>query len=82
MSSLFGEPVPGLVTTPLVALATSAVATWAGVSVRWSASQRAAAPTTCGVAIEVPEMVLVAVSLVFQDDLMLEPGAKTSTRLP
>ena len=42
----------------------------------------AATPATCGVAIEVPLIVLVAVSLVFQDDRMLEPGAKISTTLP
>jgi len=43
---------------------------------------RAATPATCGVAIEVPEIVFVAVSLVFQDEVMLEPGAKTSTHVP
>jgi hypothetical protein len=34
------------------------------------------------VAIDVPEMVLVAVSLVFQEEVMLLPGAKTSTQGP
>src|ERR1044072_8261573 len=43
---------------------------------------RAATPATCGVAIEVPLKVAVAVSLVFHDDKMLEPGAKISTTLP
>ena len=42
----------------------------------------AATPATCGVAIEVPEIVLVAVSLVLQADVMLEPGAKISTQVP
>lgn len=35
--SLFGEPLPGLVTTPLVAPFTRAVATWAGVAEVWLA---------------------------------------------
>jgi len=39
-------------------------------------------PDTIGVAIEVPLMVLVAVSLVYQDDRILEPGAKTFTQFP
>jgi hypothetical protein len=34
------------------------------------------------VAIDVPLMVFVAVSLVFHDDVMLEPGAKMSTHVP
>ncbi len=42
----------------------------------------AAAPTTCGVAIEVPLIVLVAVSLVFQAEVMFEPGAKMSRQVP
>ena len=40
------------------------------------------APATCGVAIEVPLMVFVAVSLVFQAEVMLEPGAKMSRHVP
>ena len=31
---------------------------------------------------DVPLIVLVAVSLVFQDEVMLEPGAKMSTQVP
>ena len=42
----------------------------------------AAAPTTCGVAIDVPLMVLVAVELVFHADVMPEPGANMSTQVP
>jgi hypothetical protein len=34
------------------------------------------------VAIDVPEMLLVAVSLVFQEEVMLDPGAKISTQVP
>ena len=43
---------------------------------------RAATPATCGDAIEVPLSVAVAVSLAFDADKMLEPGAKISTTLP
>ena len=39
-------------------------------------------PATCGVAIDVPEMLFVAVSLVFHDDTMFEPGAKMSVQEP
>ena len=46
------------------------------------ASTSAAAPATCGVAIDVPEIVLVAVSLVNQDEVMFTPGAKMSRQVP
>jgi hypothetical protein len=36
----------------------------------------------CGVAIDVPLIVLVAVSLVFQSEVMFTPGAKRSTHVP
>lgn len=42
----------------------------------------AVAPATCGQAIEVPEMVLVAVVLVGHAALMLDPGAWMSTQEP
>jgi hypothetical protein len=42
----------------------------------------AAIPATCGEAIEVPEMVFVAVVEVNHADKMLEPGAKTSRQDP
>src|SRR3954447_11695375 len=61
-SSLFGEPVPALVTLPVRALATRASRTRAGVAVGLADRYRAAAPVTCGVAIEVPLIVVVAVS--------------------
>src|SRR5438132_1428002 len=56
--------------------------TWAGVKLGLADAMSAATPTTCGVAIEVPLIVLVAVSLVFQDDVMPCPGAKMSTQVP
>ena len=42
----------------------------------------AATPATCGDAIEVPEIVLVAVLEVYHADKMFEPGAKTSRHEP
>src|SRR5881394_2267480 len=39
-------------------------------------------PVTCGVAIDVPLSVAVAVSLVLYAEMMLDPGAKMSTMLP
>lgn len=43
---------------------------------------KAATPATCGAAIEVPEIVLVALFEVYQAEVMLEPGAKMSTQVP
>src|SRR4051812_12022126 len=62
-SSRFAEPAPGLVTLPGVASATSLSRTCAGVSDGDAPSTSAAAPTTAGVAIDVPLIVLVAVLL-------------------
>ena len=56
--------------------------TVAGVALGLLWRNRAATPATCGVAIDVPLSVAVAVSLVSQADRMLEPGAKISTTLP
>jgi hypothetical protein len=39
-------------------------------------------PAVCGVAIEVPLIVFVAVSFVYHEDRMLTPGAKMSTQVP
>ena len=72
---------PGLEITLAVALATIVSRTCCGV-IAEPCSNRAAAPTTCGVAIDVPLIVLVAVSDVYQDDVMLWPGAKMSTQVP
>ena len=59
-----------------------AAVTVAGDAVGFVSRNRAATPATCGVAIDVPEMVLVAVSLVRQAEVMLLPGAKMSTQVP
>src|SRR4051794_12954233 len=80
--SRFGEPEPGLLTTPDVALPFSADATCAGVADGLAARYSAAAPVTCGVAIDVPLSVSVAVSLVLPVDSVFTPGAKMSTQVP
>jgi len=61
---------------------TSAALTWTGVVAGWAPSQSAAAPATAGEAIEVPEIVLVAVSAVSQSDVTDTPGANRSTQRP
>src|SRR5689334_4548635 len=81
-SKRFGEPVPGLVTWFKVEPLTIAAVTVAGDAVGFVSRNNAATPVTCGVAIDVPEIVFVAVSLVFHDDVMLLPGAKISTHVP
>ena len=65
-----GEPVPGFVTLFGVELASMVLHTCAGVAVGFALRIKAAAPTTCGVAIDVPLIVLVAVLLEFQADVM------------
>src|SRR5215510_6611605 len=59
-----------------------AAVTVAGEAVGFVSRNNAATPVTCGVAIDVPEIVLVAVSLVFHEDVMLLPGAKMSRQVP
>ena len=81
-SKRLGEPVPALVTTLAVAVLVNAVPTAAALAPGLFCKYNAATPTTCGVAMLVPLIVLVAVSLVFHDDVMLEPGAKISTQVP
>src|SRR3954453_6460925 len=44
--------------------------------------ESAPTPATCGDAIEVPLMVLVAVVELYHDEVMLLPGAKMSTHVP
>src|SRR5262245_60170337 len=69
-------------TTPWVALETIAFETSAGVADGLVSRYRAATPVTCGVAIEVPLIVLVAVSPVAHAEVMLTPGENRSTQLP
>ena len=81
-SSRFGEPVPALVTLFGVELLMIAAATVAGDAPGFASRNKAATPATCGDAIDVPEIVLVAVSLVLHVEVMLLPGAKMSTHVP
>lgn len=78
----FGEPVPMELSLFGVALAIRKLATAAGDAVGLAASASAATPAIWGVAIEVPLMVLVAVVLLFQADVMLLPGPKISRHVP
>src|SRR5688572_19180468 len=65
-----------------LALSTMAACTAAGAAVGLTDRYSAAAPATWGEAIDVPLMALVAVSLVCQADVMLDPGANRSTQVP
>ena len=81
-SSRLGEPVPAFVTLFGVELLMIAAVTVAGEALGFVSRNNAATPATCGVAIDVPEIVLVAVSLVLHADVILLPGAKMSTQVP
>src|SRR5215218_8438130 len=61
-SSRLGVPLVAPVITPAVALDTSPAATCAGVRAGFWDSSSAAAPATCGEAIEVPDIEAVAVA--------------------
>ena len=78
----FGEPLPDPATTPAVAVDVIHDATPDTESDEFALSAKAAIPATCGEAIDVPEIVLVALFDVCQADVMFEPGAKTSTHEP
>jgi hypothetical protein len=81
-SSRFGVPVGMPLNLLRLATLTISFLTVAGDALGLLCKKRAATPATCGVAIEVPLSVAVAVSLLNQDDKMLEPGANISTTLP
>ena len=81
-SSRLGEPVPAFVTLFGVELLMIAAVTVAGEALGFVSRNSAATPATCGDAIDVPEIVFIAVSLVFHDDVMSVPGAKMSTQVP
>ena len=73
---------PTLYTASGVAKATMSLAICAGVLLGFSSSISAAAPATCGAAIEVPEIERIPVDEVCHAEVMLEPGANTSTSGP
>lgn len=81
-SSRLGEPVPAFVTLFGVELLMTAAVTVAGEALGFVSRNSAATPATCGVAIDVPEIVFIAVSLVNHDDVMSLPGAKMSRHVP
>jgi hypothetical protein len=62
------------VTLPVVAVLSSALVTVEGVAAGTAWRYSAATPATCGVAIDVSLIAFVAVSDVFHDEVMLEPG--------
>ena len=78
----FGEPLPDPTTTPAVADEVIHDVTPETESDEFALSAKAATPATCGEAIEVPEIVLVALFDVYQEEVMFEPGANTSTHDP
>ncbi|BAS09784.1 hypothetical protein AHiyo4_32060 [Arthrobacter sp. Hiyo4] len=70
-----GVPGPAAATTSMVVLATILAATSAGLRAGLTESRAAAAPTTCGTDMEVPDMVRVAVDEVCPAETMPTPGA-------
>jgi hypothetical protein len=70
------------VTMPFVVRLKSAVRTLAGDAPGLPWRYSAATPAVCGVAIDVPLIVFVAVVEVDQADVMLTPGANQSTQVP
>ena len=76
-----GLPVPAVVTFPVVELFSSVDVIDAG-EFTPPALNSAATPVTCGVAIEVPLIVLVAVVEVIHAEVIEVPGAKMSRHLP
>lgn len=79
---MFGEPEPGLPTTPGVPLATMASRTCCGDADGFAARYSAATPATCGVAMDVPLIVLEAASEPIHADVMPTPGANQSRHVP
>jgi hypothetical protein len=65
-----GEPLPSEEIFPGVAFPVIHDATWAGVAVGLPCRKSAAAPETCGAAIDVPLFDVVPVSLAFESDTM------------
>jgi len=81
-SNRFGEPVLGSLTTFAVATACRRSATWLGVRFGFCCSMSAAAPATCGHAIDVPLIVALPVSDDGAADVIEDPGAKMSRHNP
>jgi hypothetical protein len=78
----FGVPDPALVMTPRVAPLLIAVATTAGEEVGFCCKYRATTPATCGAAIDVPDIDVIAVFEEIPADVIDWPGANKSTHVP
>ena len=78
---MFGEPAGSEIRSD-VAVDVIQVVTRPTESAGSALNANAATPATCGAAIDVPEIVLVAEVEVYHADVMFEPGAKTSTHEP
>lgn len=76
------ESLPTSLRTPDVAVLAIHVAIWAGVVVGAVSRPSATTPATCGDAIDVPDLTELAVDEPIHAEVMLEPGAKTSTHEP
>src|SRR5215211_4679159 len=81
-SSRFGLPAPGSVITFGVAVLMIADVTCAALADGLRSRTVAAAPATCGDAIDVPDMVAVAVSFAMPAETMSTPGAYRSVQVP
>lgn len=81
-SNPLGDAGPALVTTPRVDAPTSPTATSAGVDDDHTLRYAAAAPATCGDAMEVPEIVFVEVGPPTHALVIEEPGANRSRQAP
>lgn len=78
----FGESAIGSLTTSGVAAERKRSATWPGVKFGSFCRRRAAAPDTCGHAIDVPLIVALELSDDTPADVIEEPGAKMSRHDP
>ena len=76
------EPKPALLIASGVANVINFSLTAAGDIVESDSRSNAAAPATCGDAIDVPDNERIALDEENQDETMLEPGAKISKQLP
>jgi hypothetical protein len=77
-----GDNVPGLVTTFAVDEVMSEFITCAGDAVVTAERKRAARPATCGAAIDVPDIVAIAVVEEIPAETMPDPGANMSRHAP
>jgi hypothetical protein len=78
---LFGVPAGSAITSE-VAVDVIQVVTRLTESVGSALNANTATPATCGEAIDVPEIVFVAVVDVYHAEVMFDPGAKISTHEP